>query len=76
MNDYVRTVYTHEPPLDKRLDQKAVSLTRLITVDFNQGDVVKTLSSSDTKNQQDKTNYILELHHTYHIYPTFSLSRN
>lgn len=76
MNDYFRTVYTHEPSLDQRLDQKTVSISQLITVDFNQDGVLKKSSPSDTKNQHDELHFRIALYIPVSFTTTFSLSRN
>ncbi|VDP30209.1 unnamed protein product [Schistosoma curassoni] len=43
--DYVGAVFTQEPRLDKEPDQNKGSTNHLLIVDFDQGDVIKALST-------------------------------
>uniref|UniRef100_A0A183KS17 Reverse transcriptase domain-containing protein n=1 Tax=Schistosoma curassoni TaxID=6186 RepID=A0A183KS17_9TREM len=45
MADYFGAVFTQEPPLEKEPDPNTESTNQLLTVDFNQKDVLKALST-------------------------------
>ncbi|VDP09672.1 unnamed protein product, partial [Schistosoma margrebowiei] len=45
MADYFGAVFTQEPPLEKEPDPITESTNQLLTVDFNQNDVLKALST-------------------------------
>ncbi|VDP51305.1 unnamed protein product [Schistosoma mattheei] len=47
MADYFGAVFTQKPPLDQEPDLNTESTNHLLTVDFDQDDVLKALSTSN-----------------------------
>ncbi|VDO88524.1 unnamed protein product [Schistosoma curassoni] len=45
VSNYFGAVFTQEPPIDKEPDQNTESKNHLLTVDFDQDDVLKALST-------------------------------
>ncbi|VDP36708.1 unnamed protein product [Schistosoma margrebowiei] len=45
MADYFGAVFTQEPPIEKEPDQNIKSTNHLLTVDFDQNDVLRALST-------------------------------